>query len=220
VPEFVATAEGSISDLFDFIYPVEAACVARAVGRRRSEFATGRILARRAIRDLLGFSQPLPMNADRTPAWPEGVTGSITHSQSHCAAAVALTSKMAALGIDVEDIPRFGLSDVRSFMSNDEIETTLRSLSTSEQQTAMATFFSAKEAFFKCQYTVTRSWLDFHDVIGRLCPETQSFCITLLREVGKLSRGSSYTGRYSIRKQMVYTAVMISPIELISSQTT
>jgi 4'-phosphopantetheinyl transferase EntD len=173
VPDFVETAEGSISDLSEFIYPVEAACVARAVGRRRSEFATGRIFARRAIQALIGFAPPLPMNADRTPAWPQGVTGSITHSQRHCAVAVAQTSKMAALGIDVEDISRFGLSDARLFMSNNEIETTLRRLSTSEQHMAIATFFSAKEAFFKCQYTITRSWLDFHDVIGRLCPETQ-----------------------------------------------
>jgi 4'-phosphopantetheinyl transferase EntD len=44
------------------------------------------------------------MAGDRTPVWPDGVVGSITHTGDFAAAAVAWAADIAGLGIDSEQV--------------------------------------------------------------------------------------------------------------------
>jgi len=84
------------------LFPAEAAAIATADPARRSEFASGRAVARAALRSLDVPACPVPPGRAGEPRWPDGVVGSITHCTGYRACAVALARDVAALGIDAE----------------------------------------------------------------------------------------------------------------------
>src|SRR5690606_7567998 len=50
-----------------------------AVNKRQTEFLAGRLCAHEALRRLLGVPSIPAVAEDRSPCWPSGVVGSITH---------------------------------------------------------------------------------------------------------------------------------------------
>jgi 4'-phosphopantetheinyl transferase EntD len=73
---------------------------------RRAEFAAGRYCARLALARLGVTPAPIPVGPGRAPAFPPGITGTISHAAGLAAAAVARTPRL--LGIDIEaalDLP-------------------------------------------------------------------------------------------------------------------
>lgn len=85
----------------------ESASLGAVDGHRAREFASGRTYAKRALL-MLGMSDvDLPIEPNRSPRWPCGIVGSISHARCsdghlHVAAAVARTDAVSALGIDIE----------------------------------------------------------------------------------------------------------------------
>jgi hypothetical protein len=69
---------------------------------RLRELENGRAAAKRALSALGVSGVELPVGENRAPRWPVGIVGSITHAGNMVAAAVARTSDLAAIGIDVE----------------------------------------------------------------------------------------------------------------------
>jgi 4'-phosphopantetheinyl transferase EntD len=83
----------------------EEAIVARAVAKRRQEFATGRRCAREALAKLGvpgSLGTPILSGPNREPVWPPGIVGSITHCEGYRAAAVAREQDLVSVGIDAE----------------------------------------------------------------------------------------------------------------------
>ena len=145
------------------LFPEEACSVARAVDKRVHEFAAGRICARRLLR-MFGVNDfALRVGEDRQPLWPDGLAGSITHTTGFCAAVVAQRSDMSALGIDSELAGSVKSELWNSICTPSEVGW-LQSLPDGQQACAATLLFSAKEAFYKCQYPLTGQWLGFHDV--------------------------------------------------------
>lgn len=145
------------------LLPAEAECVAGAVHKRRQEFAAGRSCARLALAALGYGPEPLVVGPDRSPIWPEGVTGSISHTSGYCIAAVACTATVRAVGIDAEYIG--GVTDDLwdTLFVDTELLWLYRQARVARVEAATI-LFGAKEAFYKCQYSLTRAWLDFKDV--------------------------------------------------------
>ena len=116
----------------------------RAVPKRQSEYLAGRICAAAALRQL-GAPESVG-RAGRAPAWPRGVTGSITHS-GHRAAAVASAS-YRALGIDREVImPVDRAREVKDLV----IGTVEAGMQPTDMalETFITLLFSAKETLYK-----------------------------------------------------------------------
>jgi 4'-phosphopantetheinyl transferase EntD len=155
----VAAAEASDS----FLYPGEYQHVERAVERRRREFATGRALARRLLRTLGHADAPLLPGPDRTPLWPPGIVGSITHAGGVCAVTVARAAEIRALGIDVEPARPLEPDLWPSVCTATEREW-LHRYAEPRRGLLGKVVFSAKEAVYKCQHPLTRVVLDFPDV--------------------------------------------------------
>ena len=84
-------------------HETEQRLVAGAVLERRAEFATGRGLAHALLDDLGLPDEPLGSRPDRSPDWPVGVVGSISHTRSFAACACARSERFAALGLDLEE---------------------------------------------------------------------------------------------------------------------
>jgi 4'-phosphopantetheinyl transferase EntD len=102
LPPGVVVVDRPVRDEVAALLPEEAAEIAKAVAKRRFEFATGRACARQALAQLGVAPLALVSGPDRAPLWPAGVVGSISHTDRWCAAAVARARDVAALGIDLE----------------------------------------------------------------------------------------------------------------------
>jgi 4'-phosphopantetheinyl transferase EntD len=147
----------------ELLLPAEAAHMGRAVPKRAQEFAAGRLCARRALAEFGILDFPVRVADDRQPIWPEFMAGSITHTQGYGAAVVAERRTVAALGLDSEVIGDVTANLWPSICMPSETAW-IESLPATERAAAVTLVFSAKEAFYKCQYALVRERLNFHDV--------------------------------------------------------
>jgi len=84
------------------LFPEDERAVARAVGKRRREFATARFYARTALARLGLDPAPIVPGPRGEPGWPAGVVGSMTHCAGYRAAAVARAEDVLTIGVDAE----------------------------------------------------------------------------------------------------------------------
>ncbi|HYZ21626.1 MAG TPA: 4'-phosphopantetheinyl transferase superfamily protein [Rhodopila sp.] len=159
-------------DLWNSVAPDEAeACqsaIEHSVPRRRSEYVAGRRCAVRAL-ELSHLQAPLHVGtvgrrADRSPIWPAGRVGSITHTGSYAAAAVSGCDRVRSVGIDSEILlGREHAADLGSFMGSDE-EIRRAATAFGCRRLGITVLFSAKESLFKCLFPVVAVLFDFPDV--------------------------------------------------------
>jgi len=202
LPSDFAVESGDPRERTQLIFAEEASQIASAVERRRLEFARGRQCAHSALRRLGLADEPLLNGSQREPLWPAAVVGSITHTDGLCIAAVALRSTYLGVGIDVElDDPL--LPAVAERVAS-EVE--MSALPSVPNLVAARLVFSAKEAFYKCQFYRTRQFLGFFDVSVTLEPEGE-FSIELAVDAGPLLRGEQFRGRWRRRGGFLFTAI-------------
>ena len=163
------------------LWPEEKELAFNFSARRLGSFSTGRFCARKAIRQILGKEFPVGMGSSGTPVWPAGLVGSISHTDGLTGAIVASADDYASVGLDIESRTAVDRSlwDVLFDASEQQ------RLNASPTPDELATlYFSMKEAYYKMQYPLTGSFLDFRDVrledgpkgmwINRLKPLTET----------------------------------------------
>lgn len=204
VASFEVRHGAALTPLFD----AEESVVARAVDKRRWEFRAGRHCARRALGELGLAATAVPSGPDRAPVWPSDIVGSITHTgageRAYAAAVVARVDEVRALGVDAELsepladdlLPRVLLPAEQAFV--DSLEEPRRGL------VAML-HFSAKEAFYKCQYPLTGRFLGFQDVEVTFELERNQF-LARLHDAPKHD-DFRLSGRFSLADDLIVTAV-------------
>ena len=184
----------------------EAHCVAQAQPKRREEFAGGRDCARRALRGLGIEEAPLLVNADRTPRWPDGIVGSITHTDGYCAAAVGRRSQFRGIGIDAENLGAVEPQLWQDICAAEELAWLMTR--PEEQRPTLATLmFSAKEAFYKCQYAVTGRRPAFNEVT--IAIGVEKFRARSRRDIGLLPQDEELAGTYWMVRGLVVCALAI-----------
>jgi 4'-phosphopantetheinyl transferase EntD len=210
-PACVSGAEVNAPELAEPLFAEEEASVARAVARRRVEFALGRTAARRALTALGLPKVALPQNPDRSVAWPQAVWGSITHTEGLCAAVAALRRELAGLGIDAERKERVEPRLWHLIATERERAWLSAGPSESERLLRAALLFSAKEAFYKAQFCVSRAWVGFHDA-ELAFDDRGSFEVRLLVDVGDaFARDTRFEGKYAVLDAHVVTGLVIAP---------
>jgi 4'-phosphopantetheinyl transferase EntD len=137
--------------------------IARAVPKRRQEFAAGRLLARRLLGDMGLGIEALVSDADRVPRWPAPVVGSITHCRSLCAVAVVPRALSLGIGLDVEPAEPMK-PDLVPYILRESESARLREWPVRWRELAGILTFSAKESLYKSIYPTHRVFLDFQDV--------------------------------------------------------
>ena len=130
--------------------------------RRKREFSWCRESAQRLLSSFGEFSE-VEKGPDRSPVWPAGFVGSISHSPSQVWTVVAPSTHVRSIGIDTEMVVR---PETRHLLIEEILkpqeEGLLRNLDCN-LQTQFTIAFSAKEAFYKCWYGVTRKFFNFRD---------------------------------------------------------
>jgi 4'-phosphopantetheinyl transferase EntD len=164
-PPGVSAAQLLSPGLPEMLMSAEIAGLDNAWPKRTREFAAGRLCVRRAAADLGMAGFALPVGGDRAPQWPAGLAGSITHTDGFCGAVVTETRRYSALGLDAEVLGRATAEVWPQICSPSELAW-LENLPEPDQAAATL-LFAAKEAFFKCQYALTREWLEFDAVVVR-----------------------------------------------------
>lgn len=158
LPESCVAEAGPVAD-----YPLlteEAPAVARAIPKRRHQFASGRHFARKALKKLAELSPPIPRDARGRPVWPPGFIGSISHSETLAAAAVS-SGPLRGIGIDVEDSQRLARSRPR--LHSKLFTRAERGRTLSDPRTGAVTF-SAKEAAYKAINPLVGRYIGFREV--------------------------------------------------------
>lgn len=207
-PGGVAAAEVHGRVAVDSLLPAERACVARAASSRAEDFAAGRLCAHEVLRALGLPRRPLVARQDRVPVWPPGAIGAISHTGDYCVAVAARTTDLLSLGIDAERIDRIQSRLWPRLLRTEEMDA-LRQLSPSRQARIAAAMFSAKEAFYKCQYPLTRSWLGFHDVAVQVSDDSCDFTITVRAADHPAFCLAPMQGRFALAGALVVAGVAL-----------
>jgi 4'-phosphopantetheinyl transferase EntD len=174
--------------------PEEAARVAKAMPKRVREYATGRALAHAALARL-GASSPAILNDDqRAPIWPDGVRGSITHCDTRAIVAVC-RSEHGSVGIDVEHRAELGRHLWESVFLAREIDA-LDALPEAERGRMALVLFSAKEALYKAQFPISRTYMGFRAL--HVAAEAGGLVCTWQHDVPPFAIGAVAHGRYQL----------------------
>jgi 4'-phosphopantetheinyl transferase EntD len=194
------------------LFGEEHEIVAGAVEKRRQEFATVRILARACLSRLELPPAPILPGAGGAPIWPAGVHGSMTHCDGYAAAAVGLSSRISAIGIDAEPdapLPDDAFSVVATPAERDCLaEVSVRTGGPSWDRL----LFSAKEAVYKAWFPLVGEWLDFQEVEVSFDSAEGTFMAAMLRP-GLVADGrpvSHVQGRWLRERSILLTAVVIT----------
>lgn len=173
-----------------------------AAQTRVEQFTAGRVCSRRALgRFGVAATTPILRGEDRAPIWPEGFTGSISHTDTWCAAAVARLSDVRTLGIDLEPATPLKEALWRRVCTRGERER-LRELPNPGLMGKI--LFSAKESVYKCQYPLTAQFLGFHAVEIEL--GQGEFQAVFRQEAGEFATGDVVRGRYLVEDGLVASA--------------
>ena len=211
LPPEVATAEAFDDAAPAVLLPAEEAAIARAVPKRRSEFATGRACARAALAKLGLPPSPIVPGPRGAPQWPAGVAGSITHCAGYRAAAVAYLTDVAGIGLDAE--PNAPLPDgVLDRIAVAQEQAWLPELAAAAPGVSWdRLLFCAKESVYKAWFPLTRRWLGFEQAVITVDLRAGAFTAELLEPAEALDgrRVASFAGHWLARDGLVLTAITV-----------
>jgi enterobactin synthetase component D / holo-[acyl-carrier protein] synthase len=211
LPPGVAAAEVFGDTAPARLFPAEEAAIARAVAKRRSEFATGRACARAALAKLGLPPSPIVPGPRGAPQWPAGVAGSITHCAGYRASAVAHLTDVASLGLDAEPnaplpdgvLERITVAQERAWLP--ELAAAVPGVSWDRL------LFCAKESVYKAWFPLTRRWLGFEQAAITIDPHAGAFTAELLEPAEVLDgrRLAGFAGRWLARDGLMLTAITV-----------
>ncbi|MCG7562694.1 4'-phosphopantetheinyl transferase superfamily protein [Pseudoalteromonas sp. McH1-42] len=135
--------------------------LSRAVAKRKAEYLAGRHCASQALK-ALGRPHTIVASADsRAPIWPEGIQGTITHTQELAMAMVSDDPLVLGLGIDLErKMSDKQEQELQKQILAKEEQTAFEQLS-QVQASPLTLIFSAKESIFKALYPVVQRFFGF-----------------------------------------------------------
>jgi 4'-phosphopantetheinyl transferase EntD len=211
VPPEVA-ADEAFGDPPDVVlFPEEEAVVARAVDKRRREFASARACARAGLARLGVPPVPILPGLRGAPQWPPGIVGSMTHCAGYRASAVARAGDMLTLGLDAEPDDSLPEGVLGAVASADERAALDALASAAPAPSWDRLLFSAKESVYKAWFPLTRRWLGFKEAAVTINPADGTFDARLLVEgpVVDGRRLTGFTGRWLAGDGLILTAIAV-----------
>jgi 4'-phosphopantetheinyl transferase EntD len=118
---------------------------------RNQEYLLGRL----AIKEALGSLGYPPTWIERdpltkTPVWPKGITGSLSHSSGLALAVVSDSTPILGLGVDLEKTNRTIDPRIERHICTQDESEDLHSLHPENHTLRLLLTFSAKESLYKC----------------------------------------------------------------------
>ena len=172
--------------------------------RRQIEFAAGRSCAHSLLQEF-GEHSRVGQNPDRSPDWPSGFCGSISHSDNFVWALVADNQHLRSIGIDTESIvdPQTCLLIEADIISEQELAVV--TAAGMEPELALTLAFSAKEAFYKCWYPVNPKFFDFRQATIVACDENKLSILSNSTNPNFMSDPGTLQVPYLVHDQNVFS---------------
>ena len=188
--------------------PQEEAAIARARGPRRRAFRAGRHALREALSSF-GPPCPVPVGAGGAPVWPAGLSGSLSHCRTACAAVVASERDAIALGLDVEEAEPLPRELWEAVCTPAERAALARAAAPGLEAKRI---FCGKEAVYKAQYALSGQMLNFQDLELALHADGAGFEARFLRHAPPFTKGTRLAGRLALAEGLVWAGVtLLSP---------
>lgn len=184
--------------------------IKNSVIKRQAEYLAGRYTAIRALGQLGVEVNNIGTAKHRSPVWPEGITASITHTDTISVCVAGHKDTFQFLGIDLEKRlslrSALELKDIVISVSEERI--LLKSGLTFED--GLTLIFSAKESLFKALYPSVGYYFDFSaaQIISIDC-NRNIFNVVLLESLtSKLVAGMKFEGYFSFEENHVFTIII------------
>ncbi len=161
LPEGVVASAGTIADPVAPLAAAELASTGRMSPRRLQEFTAGRGHARSVLEQLGQRLPEVAVGPDRSPLWPAGFVGSISHAGDLVLAVAARSSALRAIGVDLEPAVPLDAELLQRVCRPEELARLATSAAPSHRAKLI---FSAKESVYKCIAPLTGAFLEFEDV--------------------------------------------------------
>jgi enterobactin synthetase component D len=189
--------------------------LAETTGARQERYliqhAVGRHLASQLLRELGATNLVVTREPDRSPRWPHGFIGSISHTSDFVMVAVAKVNHVRAIGIDCESIvSRDEREAINSVCLNEAERHLCRSIS-DDKYLASTVCFSAKEALFKAIYSLTRAYFGFEDArVLDVDLQRGTLHVELVRAQTKMfPEKSRFCGSVCVKHSTVFTSFVL-----------
>ena len=138
--------------------------LSNAVAKRQAEFLAGRLCARSALELSDNILTNVGLNEDRSPKWPDGIVGSITHTDRVAGAVVARRTDYLGLGFDFEwHIEQARAREIADSILTETDRSLEKELSGISFEYYLTLIFSLKESLYKALYPRAKKFMDFHD---------------------------------------------------------
>jgi 4'-phosphopantetheinyl transferase EntD len=212
-PCVAVEAAGAVDADESSLTPEETRWLAPMAPGRRREFTMGRNAARRALARLGLAPVTIGRHADdRDPQWPEGIVGSISHTQGIVIAACARSTDAAAIGLDVETAGPLGEEIVNEICRDEELDV-LRGLTPPSPSDWPKVVFVIKEASYKAWFPHARTALGFHAMHVTIAPAIRHFSAQILpaERAGGLAGPWRAEGRFLCTAEFVMAGALVRP---------
>lgn len=179
--------------------------------KRQAEYVAGRFAAMVALKQA-GYTGAgeVSINPDRSPLWPEGFVGSITHTPGYVAAAVAGKDRVLALGMDSENpmTPEVA-SKVKSRIATENELQWIPGCGLSFEH-ALTLIFSAKESLYKALFPLVGRFFGFQDAqVTEVDFASGTLKLVLQRELSTEWReGRSFLCRFELSER-IHTGIEV-----------
>ncbi|RWU21844.1 4'-phosphopantetheinyl transferase [Pseudomonas alkylphenolica] len=186
----------------------QTASLQRSVAKRQAEYLAGRVCARAALQHLNGLEYVPGTHEDRSPVWPAGISGSITHGKGWAAAVVARDADCQGLGLDQESL----LSDARAERLAREILTAaeLQRMQAGQTGLTVTLTFSLKESLFKALYPIVRQRFYFeHAEVLEWSTDGHARLRLLTDLSAQWHKGRELEGQFSLQDDQLLSLVSV-----------
>jgi len=186
--------------------------IAASAPKRQREFLAGRLCAREAARAVGLRPGEIGIGADRSPCWPAGVVGSISHCSSQAIAVCARSPLAASIGIDVEPVLDDGRADAlgRSIMTRAETDRLAGGIGIGSGGVGFAVTlgFSVKESVYKALFPLERIRFGFAALeMTGLDPRTGEAFVRTRQAIGRIAPRTTFAVGYAVREGVVVTGL-------------
>ncbi|MCT2386659.1 4'-phosphopantetheinyl transferase family protein [Erwinia pyrifoliae] len=181
----------------------------RAVSKRRAEYLVSRYGLQQALASFGVERFVLGNAADRAPVWPQGITGSLSHTQQQVCALLTRDRNLL-LGIDCEQIMTLSVGkETQSMLINQQERERLEQCSM-PFNTALTVVFSLKESLYKALYPHLKQFMDFSAAEVVEChPDMRQVGLRLTQTFSaEMVTGRVFTGHAVLQSDRVLTWIV------------
>lgn len=189
----LALVVGEVADFFDELSPSEQAIAPSNNLARQQQFASGRRVAKFALRQLGNPTEEI-LKLDKVPQFPMGTVGNIAHSRSLAFAAASKSEDFLGIGVDILPVNAVSSKVAKRALLDEE----QRVVATRADPNLNTVYFCAKEAVYKAVHPLTQELLTLPDAHVDFGEATHTFNVRATTNLG--SKNLVETGRGFFRE--------------------